>query len=123
MSIDFDVQHVRMSHGRMRMAACAWAPSVPHCERFPIADLRQELAVVKRSESQPVIKPSNDLPSPPSMPSMHYHLDTGVVKGSIVPIPEVDSNRLAEDFEGGIHMVAPPGPQAPPKTPGTSTHA
>ena len=101
------------------------------CVRLP--DLRQELAVVKRSESQPLIKGVGlgDLPSPPSLPSLQMpkSLSDGCDKQmrSIIPssIPEggVDSNRLAEEQEGGLHMVATPSLGTSPTTPVTTKGA
>lgn len=52
----------------------------------------------------------NDLPSPPSMPSLQLYHDKESRAPVIPTIAEtpLDSNRLADDQEAGLHMTAHP---------------
>ena len=87
---------------------------------YCVTDLRQELAVVKRSESQPMLQGgggAGDLPSPPSMPVLQLSKDAAepMVPPAIPEVP-LDSNRLSEEREG-LHMVAQPAVGSSPTTP------
>ena len=87
--------------------------------------------MVKRSESQPVIKGGGggDLPSPPSMPILQQSKSVpdggdkelrSSLPPTIMEAGTVDSNRLSEEKEG-LHMVAPrPSVGTSPTTPVTN---